>query len=88
MNEQKNKGGRPRVEPHRCSQCNYTTKNTTDLKRHYLTNHATEEELVVAPFYCKYCQFAETAKSRYEKHLTSKKHQRMVELVEEVIQNS
>ncbi len=77
----KNKGGRPKITPHKCHKCNYTTKITTSLKKHYLSMHATEEEKSEEyKYYCSYCKVGFMTISASNKHNSTTKHQRLSQI--------
>lgn len=75
--ETKHKGGRPRIEPHKCEICGYTTKQTTALRNHYLAQHATEAERVERyNFYCHVCKVGFMSPKSMENHQNTKGHKR------------
>ena len=79
------KGGRPKIEPHKCDHCDYITKQTTALRNHYLAKHASEEERVEKyNFYCKYCKVGFMSPKGYENHKESKTHIKIITAVNEL----
>lgn len=82
--ETKNKGGRPKVvkpKEHLCSHCDYKTKSTACLKKHYLDIHATEKERLNGyKYYCSYCKVGFMGISTFNRHNMSKRHQRLSQL--------
>ena len=76
----KNKGGRPRVNPHKCSYCDYKTKKTSALKTHHLSNHATREERITGyKYYCEYCEAGYMGLIGWNKHINSNKHKLIIQ---------
>ena len=61
---------------YKCTICNiYSTKQPTNYKLHILNNHkTTEEKEKKFPHYCKLCDFGSFEKSKYDKHILTKKH--------------
>jgi len=88
MSDKKNKGGRPRVEPHKCDHCEFTTKEKPGLRYHYLVHHASPEEIAKEPYCCSLCDFKGICKADLTRHQQTKKHQRIIRIVNELTQNS
>jgi hypothetical protein len=73
----KNNGIRPprrdKVFEPNCRLCNYTTNRTTNMKLHYLNNHATQEERKNKfKYYCEACDFGNYSKSLFKLHMEAK----------------
>ena len=65
-----------------CSFCEYTSPNRTNMKLHILNKHSTTKEKKVGfKFYCKYCDYGGFAKRLYDNHLNTKKHKRIMKIV-------
>ena len=81
----KNKGGRPRVahpKTHKCEHCDYTTRYKTNITRHYLSKHASEEERVENyDFYCNFCKVGFHCQKNLDTHNNSKGHQKIEEVI-------
>ena len=78
--------GRAKLDkPHSCNykECNFETKFTTDLTRHYYTNHATDKEKEDSKWYCKYCKTWSPTQGKHDSHLETKKHKLIIDLIEE-----
>ncbi len=59
----------------KCENCDYTTKNITNMRLHILNNHATKEERKEKlKYYCELCDYGTFGESLYEKHKNSPKH--------------
>jgi hypothetical protein len=64
---------------HECIECNYKTKQITNLKLHILNKHKTKKERSkIFPFYCKICDVGKMKQCDYESHINSRKHKNMV----------
>jgi hypothetical protein len=49
------------LEP-KCKLCDYTTRRTTNMKLHYLNNHANKERKKEFKYYCEACDFGNFSK--------------------------
>lgn len=56
---------------HACSQCDYKTRRSNDLKRHVTTRH---EGTVLRPYRCSWCPYRTTCASYLQHHLDTKHH--------------
>ena len=64
-----------RIAPHKCKECDFETKHTTNLKYHALNKHSNiETRRQVFTYYCDACNLGEFCSSAYQKHLKSNKH--------------
>ena len=53
--------------------CDYTTTRTTNMKLHYLNNHANKEEREKEfKYYCEVCDFGNFSKGLFKLHMKSK----------------
>lgn len=70
----------------KCTICNiYSTKQPTNYKLHILNNHKTKEEKGKEfPHYCKLCDFGSFEKSKYDKHILTKKHKIVIEAIKNI----
>jgi hypothetical protein len=60
------------LEP-KCKFCDYTTTRTTNMKLHYLNNHANKEERKKEfKYYCEDCDFGNFAKGLFNLHMQTK----------------
>ena len=72
-NEGKRKTRSDKVLEPNCSHCEYTTTRTTNMKLHYLNNHANKEERKKDfKYYCEACDFGNFSKSLFKLHLEAK----------------
>ena len=56
-----------------CKLCDYTTTRTTNMKLHYLNNHANKEERKKEfKFYCEACDFGNFSKGLFKLHMETK----------------
>jgi Zinc-finger of C2H2 type len=61
-----------KLEP-KCKVCDYTTNRTTNMKLHYLNNHADKEERKKEfKYYCEECDFGHFTKGLYDLHMNVK----------------
>jgi hypothetical protein len=60
------------LEP-KCKLCDYTTTRTTNMKLHYLNNHANKEERKNGfKYYCEECDFGNFSKGLFKLHMDTK----------------
>jgi hypothetical protein len=60
------------LEP-KCKICEYTTTKTTNMKLHYLNNHAMIAERKMGfKYYCETCDFGTFSKSLFKLHENAK----------------
>ena len=60
------------LEP-KCKMCDYTTTRTTNMKLHYLNNHANKEEREKEfKYYCEVCDFGNFSKGLFKLHMDTK----------------
>lgn len=53
--------------------CDYTTTRTTNMKLHYLNNHANKEERKKEfKYYCEVCDFGNFSKGLFKLHMETK----------------
>ncbi len=72
---------------YRCDKCDKTLSNHFSYKIHMIQVHATVEEKLKQPYYCKCCDVVFVSKLYMDKHLIGKKHNnvaRSLELIEEI----
>jgi hypothetical protein len=73
----------------KCPFCEYTTKNNTSMDTHILNNHSSKEERKKKyKCYCEYCDFGAFSEENYKKHLDTKKHKQMLELIKNIKEKS
>lgn len=66
----------------KCPQCNYTSNGNTNMKQHILNDHGTTDERKnTFKYYCDYCDYGTFAKSLYEKHKQTKKHDNFTKFI-------
>jgi hypothetical protein len=62
--------------PQKCTNCEYSTTKTTNMRLHYLNHHATKEErkkeFTSWGYYCEECEYGSFTKSLFEIHINSK----------------
>ena len=74
--------GKKRVSLHKCSNCSYAHPSNRTVKTHYLFNHASEEERKKEyKYYCDKCLYGSMTVHGWEKHLETKKHKIMLDLI-------
>ena len=67
----------------KCSYCEYVTNGNTNMKQHILNEHGTSEERKSKfKYYCDYCDYGTFAKSFFEKHKQTKKHNTFMRFTE------
>jgi hypothetical protein len=60
------------LEP-KCKHCDYTSKNNTNMKLHYLNHHSNKEERKHGfKYYCDECDVGNFTKSLFKLHMESK----------------
>jgi len=60
------------LEP-KCKFCDYTTTRTTNMKLHYLNNHANKEDRKKEfKYYCEECDFGNFTKGLFNLHMQTK----------------
>ena len=61
-----------KLEP-QCKLCKYNTTSSTNMKLHYLNNHANKEERKKDfKYYCEPCDFGNFSKSLFKLHMDIK----------------
>ena len=66
-------------EPHKCNKCDFTSKNTTNLKQHYLNFHGDlKERESEFKFYCKLCDYGTFSMDLFDKHNNTEKHNKNI----------
>ena len=71
-----------RKNPEKCDKCDYVALNNTNIILHILNNHCTIEERENGlKYYCKYCDFGTFAKLIYDRHIKTKRHKHIEELL-------
>lgn len=64
--------------PEKCDQCNYKPTSNRSYIQHKLIYHSTKEEREKGfKFYCSNCDFGTYAKTFFDDHLNSEKHNKM-----------
>ncbi len=76
IDTEKHKTGKRKIrsdkkDPPKCTICNHTSTDITNLKLHILNKHSTIEEKQNK---FKYCDFGSFSKRLYDRHLKTKKH--------------
>ena len=67
-----------------CPKCEYIASNNTNMKLHILNNHSIKEKRKVGfKYYCECCDFGTFGKTIYNKHIQSKRHKHLEELINE-----
>jgi hypothetical protein len=58
-----------------CPQCDFKSKNITNMKSHILNNHKTKEDRKKEfKYYCEMCDFGSFIETSFDIHKKSKKH--------------
>ena len=71
-----------RVPLHKCKECSYTHTSNMAVKTHYLFNHAPEEEKKKEyKYYCDKCLYGSMSVSGYQRHLQTKKHKHILDII-------
>ncbi len=66
-------------EPHICNNCDFTSKNITNLKQHYLNLHGSlKERETEFKFYCKLCDYGTFSIDLFNKHNNTDKHNKNI----------
>ena len=69
-------------QPEKCKYCEYTTKNTSLMKKHILNEHSTKEEREKSfKYYCCYCDFGTFSKETLKTHNNTNKHKNFVSIL-------
>lgn len=67
------------IEPYKCIECNYQTKNSITYKKHTLNIHANKETREKEfKFYCKHCDFGTFSQDTMNVHNNTTKHGIMI----------
>lgn len=69
-----------------CNLCNYKCSNHWNLKQHYMTNHATDDERANMKLYCISCKMIFFSRLYYDKHINGIKHKNKI-LANECMEN-
>lgn len=69
-----------KIDDHKCTKCEFKTKNIYNLKQHILNDHSNKEEREKGfKFYCKHCDSGTFSKDTYDKHINSDRHKKIVD---------
>ena len=80
------RGGKKNKVSYLCQICKlYEGSCNTNLKNHILINHKTKEDREKEyPNYCKICDYGSFSKKMFDKHLGTKKHNKMKEMTDKL----
>jgi hypothetical protein len=77
----KKKSRSDKIYPCKCQKCDFIATNKSHMLQHFLTFHATKSERKEQyKFYCEYCDFGTFTKNIFDKHNTSNKHTKYIEI--------
>ena len=72
-------------QPSKCEKCDYTTKSSINLKKHFLNNHCEKEQREKEyTFYCRECDFGVFYENFMNDHKNTVKHKYNMTLVQKI----
>lgn len=70
----------------KCTKCDYTSSEITNMTQHILNEHGSlEEKKEGFTYYCEYCDYGTFAKTLEDKHKQTKKHLHIVAIVNAIL---
>ncbi len=70
------------IDPYKCENCNYETKNKTTLLKHKLNKHSSKDTRIDNfKYYCKLCDYGTFSIDSFNNHNNTKKHNNIIQLL-------